>query len=47
MASPSTLNAAAPALQRIADVPIHFADPLARRAPSLQQTRDAARPPRA
>jgi NADH-quinone oxidoreductase subunit G len=33
-------------LQRIADVPIHFADPLARRAPSLQQTRDA-RPPKA
>ncbi len=36
----------APALQRIADVPIHFADPLARRAPSLQRTRDAA-PPKA
>jgi NADH-quinone oxidoreductase subunit G len=35
---------AAPALQRIADVPIHFADPLARRAPSLQKTRDAAPP---
>jgi NADH-quinone oxidoreductase subunit G len=33
-------------LERIADVPIHFADPLARRAPSLQQTADA-RPPRA
>ncbi len=31
-------------LQRIADVPIHFADPLARRAPALQQTRDAAPP---
>jgi NADH-quinone oxidoreductase subunit G len=33
-------------LQRIADVPIYFADPLVRRAPSLQKTRDA-RPPRA
>jgi NADH-quinone oxidoreductase subunit G len=31
-------------LQRIADVPIHFADPLARRAPSLQKSRDAAPP---
>jgi NADH-quinone oxidoreductase subunit G len=40
--------AASPAdgLQRIADVPIYFADPLVRRAPSLQKTRDA-RPPRA
>ncbi len=32
--------------ERIADVPIHFADPIARRSPSLQQTSDAA-PPRA
>jgi len=31
-------------LQRVADVPIHFADLLARRAPALQQTRDAAAP---
>jgi NADH-quinone oxidoreductase subunit G len=39
--------APAPAgLQRIADVPIYFADALVRRAPSLQRTRDA-RPPRA
>ena len=40
--------AAAPAagLQRIADVPLYFADPLVRRSPSLQKTRDA-RPPRA
>ena len=40
---------AAPApqgLQRIAEVPIHFADALVRRAPSLQKTRDA-QPPRA
>jgi NADH-quinone oxidoreductase subunit G len=31
-------------LQRLADVPIHFADPLARRAPSLQKTHDARMP---
>ena len=35
---------AAGGLQRIADVPIYFADPLARRAPSLQRTRDAQEP---
>ncbi len=34
----------APALQRIADVPIYFADPLSRRSPALQQTHDAAIP---
>ncbi|GAB4174938.1 MAG: NADH-quinone oxidoreductase subunit NuoG [Rhodocyclaceae bacterium] len=34
----------AQALQRVADVPIHFADPLARRAPALQATKDAAPP---
>ncbi|MCE1244615.1 NADH-quinone oxidoreductase subunit NuoG [Oryzomicrobium sp.] len=33
-----------PALQRIADVPIHFADPLARRAPALQSTVDGKAP---
>jgi NADH-quinone oxidoreductase subunit G len=33
-------------LQRIADVPIYFADSLVRRSPPLQKTRDA-RPPRA
>jgi NADH-quinone oxidoreductase subunit G len=33
-------------LQRVADVPIYFADPLVRRAPSLQKTRDA-QPPKA
>jgi NADH-quinone oxidoreductase subunit G len=33
-------------IQRIAEVPIYFADPLVRRAPSLQATRDA-RPPKA
>jgi NADH-quinone oxidoreductase subunit G len=31
-------------LERVADVPIHFADPLARRAPSLQLTADARAP---
>jgi NADH-quinone oxidoreductase subunit G len=33
-------------LERIADVPIHFADPLVRRAPALQKTADA-QPPQA
>src|SRR5262245_23883013 len=33
-------------VQRIADVPIYFADPLVRRSPPLQKTRDA-KPPRA
>jgi NADH-quinone oxidoreductase subunit G len=37
---------AAKGFERVADVPIYFADPLARRAPSLQQTADA-KPPRA
>jgi NADH-quinone oxidoreductase subunit G len=36
----------APALERAADVPIYFADPIVRRAPSLQRMSDAA-PPRA
>jgi len=31
-------------LQRVADVPIYFADPLVRRSPSLARTRDAAAP---
>ncbi len=35
---------AAGGLQRIADVPIYFADPIVRRAASLQQTRDAQAP---
>ena len=38
--------AVANGLERVADVPIHFADPLVRRAPALQETIDA-RPPRA
>jgi NADH-quinone oxidoreductase subunit G len=36
--------ASANGLQRIADVPINFADPMARRAPALQQTADAVAP---
>src|SRR3954467_2618822 len=39
---PSTANG----LHRIADVPIYFADPIVRRATSLQKTRDAL-PPKA
>ena len=31
-------------IQRIADVPIYFADPLARHSPPLQKTRDAQKP---
>ncbi|WP_068807058.1 NADH-quinone oxidoreductase subunit NuoG [Thauera phenolivorans] len=36
--------AASDVLERVADVPIYFADPIVRRAPSLQKTRDAAVP---
>jgi NADH-quinone oxidoreductase subunit G len=35
---------AAGSLERLADVPIYFADPLVRRAESLQRTRDARAP---
>jgi len=38
------LHTNANGLQRVADVPIYFADPLARRAAALQKTRDAAAP---
>ncbi len=38
------LAAEADGIQRVADVPIHFADSLVRRAPSLQATKDAAAP---
>ena len=31
-------------LERVCDVPLHFADPLVRRAPALQRTRDARAP---
>jgi NADH-quinone oxidoreductase subunit G len=37
---------AAPGVERVADVPIHFSDAIARRSPPLQATADA-RPPRA
>ena len=40
----ASATAAAPGLQRIADVPIYSADSLVRRAPSLQQTADARAP---
>jgi NADH-quinone oxidoreductase subunit G len=43
IAKPAT---SAHGFERVADVPIYFTDPLARRAPSLQQTADA-KPPRA
>jgi len=42
-AAPLSLSAGS-GLQRVADVPIYFADPLARRAPALQKTHDAAAP---
>lgn len=38
------LDGATAGLQRIADVPLYFADPLVRRATPLQRTRDAAVP---
>ena len=41
---PWSLTAASGSLQRVADVPIYFADPLARRAPALQKTHAAAAP---
>ena len=39
-----SLSAPETALQRVADVPIYFADALVRRATALQQTSDAAKP---
>ena len=39
-----SLAAAPSGLQRVADVPIYFADPLARRSPALQKTADATVP---
>lgn len=38
------LGAIGSGIQRIADVPIYFADPVVRRAPSLQATRDSFEP---
>jgi NADH-quinone oxidoreductase subunit G len=37
-------NGSGSGTERVADVPIYFADPLVRRAPSLQKTRDAQAP---
>jgi NADH-quinone oxidoreductase subunit G len=42
--SPGNGQKTASGIQRIADVPIHFADPLARRSKPLQKTRDARAP---
>jgi NADH-quinone oxidoreductase subunit G len=39
-----SVGAASSGLQRVADVPIYFADPLARRSPALQQTANAVAP---
>ena len=41
---PVSLQEPSGGLQRIAEVPIYSTDPLVRRAPALQQTRDAAAP---
>ena len=38
------LTVAAGGIERVADVPIHFADPLVRRSPALQQAADSAAP---
>ncbi|MCK9379526.1 MAG: NADH-quinone oxidoreductase subunit NuoG [Sulfuritalea sp.] len=38
------LSATVNGFERVADVPIHFADSLVRRAPALQQARDSATP---
>jgi NADH-quinone oxidoreductase subunit G len=38
------LGGTGPTLQRIGEIPIYQADPIVRRAPSLQKTRDAAAP---
>jgi NADH-quinone oxidoreductase subunit G len=39
-----SLNPGTKGLQRVADIPIHFADPLVRRAESLQKSKDAQAP---
>ena len=41
---PLNLSGSAGGLERVADVPIYFADALVRRAPSLQKARDAVAP---
>ena len=42
--APAAFSVASGSLQRVADVPIYFADALVRRSPSLQKTHDAAVP---
>jgi NADH-quinone oxidoreductase subunit G len=42
--APAAAAASAGGIERIAEVPIYFTDPLVRRAPSLQKTRDARAP---
>ncbi len=42
--APTAAAVRAGGIERIADVPLYFADPLVRRAPSLQKTRDARAP---
>jgi NADH-quinone oxidoreductase subunit G len=44
VAAPNDGNVSGSQTERVADVPIYFADPLVRRAPSLQKTRDAHAP---
>jgi NADH-quinone oxidoreductase subunit G len=44
VAATSDGNVSGSGTERVADVPIYFADPLVRRAPSLQKTRDAHAP---
>jgi NADH-quinone oxidoreductase subunit G len=44
LASAASAPVCADGIQRVADVPIYFADPLVRRAQSLQLTRDALPP---
>ncbi len=39
-----SLGATKQGLQRVADIPIYFADPVVRRAPSLSATRDSSEP---
>ena len=43
-AGSESVSVPASGIQRIADVPIYFADPLVRRSPPLQKTRDARAP---
>ena len=44
VSGPVSVPRAGGGLQRVADVPIYAVDPIVRRAPSLQMTRDAAAP---